>query len=425
MQRSKALLFLAVLIVSLVAVCSATAATKSDVASFNIIGKIAVDRTQVDVHAMVEEISEAIKEEFAYYNYYPLKPISAEENMEGKDIVDIVHFPKVTIQGQEEYAALVELWSAKDDYFLRKLSPKYGINAPWAVSVYTVSAATLQMLSLVHPEIDISGHESKLTDYIVVAALNPMAISKVGFADLSGFNNLRFNAHCTQLTSQIKLGVKNALNYETSYNWDMGSSFFSWWKPQFDVADLLSGVKITKADVANLPQSVSMPSVTVPNASAADVAGALKAYMRMTMPMYKTGGPMAQFNGLVREFMGELFAWSGQVPFDGCYDNPMYDPSNPMTGSPFVDVYFEDVADMKAQLPALLNMFFVPMWTGNNPAAMPLTTQGWKFPRAFALGSNEEVQIIELCTMFYAEMALGTGMHHTPAMPCMAGVYPQ
>jgi hypothetical protein len=403
--------------------CTANAATRESVKAFNVIAKIAIDRSQVDAHAMVEEISEAIKDEFAHNFCYSLKPISAEENMEGKDYVDIVHFPPVNIQGQTEYAALVELWSDKDDYYLRKLSPKYGINAPWAVSVYTISAPSLQMLSVAHPEVNISGNEDQLTDYIVVAALNPMAISKVGYADLSGFKNLMFNSHCRSLASQMKWGVSNALLFETEYDWDMGTSSYFWWRPQFDVKDLLGGVEITSADVANLPQNVSMPSVTIPNASAEGVAAALKSYMRMTMPMYKSGGAMANFNGLVREFMGELFAWDGQAPFDESYDNPMYDPSNPMTGGPFVDVYFEDVADMKAQLPSLLNMFFVPMWSGQNPAGMPLMTQGWKFPRAFALGSNDEVQIVELCTMFYAGMALGTGMHHTPAMPCMAGIY--
>ena len=220
---------------------------------------------------------------------------------------------------------------------------------------------------------------------------------------------------------------KNALRYETSFNWDIEgacTTFFSWWnQPTFNVNDLLSGIAITDADVEALPAEVMTPSVTIPNADADQVAGALKMYMQMTAPMYKAGGPLNQFNGLVRQFMAELFAWDGQVPFVGLYDNPMYDPSNPATGTEQVSVYFADIADMKAQLPALLNQFFVPMWTGQNPAGMPLMTQPWKFPRAFALGYDEEVQIVELCTMFYAGMALGTGMHHTPAMPCMAAVY--
>ncbi|OQY16184.1 MAG: hypothetical protein B6I36_10785 [Desulfobacteraceae bacterium 4572_35.1] len=393
--------------------------------SFDVIAKIAIDRSQVDEHALVEEISEAIRDEFAHYNYSGLQPISAEENMEGKDVVDIVHFPAVNIQGTTEYAALVELWSSSDDYYLKRLSPKFGVNAPWAISVYTVSAASLQMLSVAHPELNPAGYEDQFTDYIVVAALNPMAVSKVGYTDLPRFHNIMFNNHCSRIKSKIKSGVSNALYYKTDLDWDMAGQSYGWWwnAPSFDVNDLLAGVDITNNDIAALPQDITMPSVTVPNASAEDVAAALKGYMQATMPMYKTGGPMAMFNGLVREFMGELFAWSGQTPFDQSYDNPMYDPNNPATGGPLIDVYFEDVADMKTQLPTLLNMFFVPMWTGQNPAGMPLMTQGWKFPRAFALGQNDEVQIIELCTAFYAQMALGTGMHHTPAMPCMAAVY--
>lgn len=426
MQRCKHILILATVALTMLLTCTAQAATSNNVSAFNVIAKIAIDRSQVDEHALVEEIAEAIKGEFANYNYNHLKPISAEENMEGLDVVDIVHFPAVNIQGSTEYAALVELWSPRDNYYLERLSPKYGVNAPWAISVYTISAASLQMLSVAHPELNPAGSEDQFTDYIVVSAINPLAVSKVGYTDLPRFHNLMFNAHCARVKSEIKAGVSNALCYDTDLDWDMASKFFSrwWWKaPAFDVNDLLAGVDITNSDVAGLPQDVTMPSVTIPGASATDVAAALKGYMRATMPMYKSGGPLANFNGLVREFMGDLFSWSGQAPFDKSYENPMYDPSNPATGEPLMDIYFEDVADMKAQVPTLLNMMFVPMWTGQNPARMPLMTQGWKFPRAFALGNNDEVQIIELCTMFYAQMALGTGMHHTPAMPCMAAVY--
>jgi hypothetical protein len=414
---------LAVTILSVFMAFAANAATSEDVNSFNILAKYAVDRNTTDVKTVIDEVAEAIKDEFDQSRFYSLKPISATENMEGLDVVDIVEFPEVDIQGTTEYAALVELWSSKDDYFLKKLSPKYGINAPWAVSVYSVSGATLQMLSVAHPELDMTGNEDKLTDYIVVAALNPMAISKVGYSDLSRFENLLFNAHCKSLESQIKSGVKNALYYETSIDWDMGDSGFFWFKkPAFSIDPLLEGLDITAADVASLPATIATPSVTIPGGDAEDVANALKSYMQATAPMYKTGGQMENFNLLVRQFMGELFAWTGQAPFEGTYDNPMYNPSDP-NSDPFVDVYFSDVADLEANLPALLNMFFMPVWTGQNPAQMPLMTQGWKFPRAFALGSNDEVQIIELCTMFYAQMALGTGMHHSPAMPCMAGVY--
>ncbi len=422
MQHIRKILIISVLLL-ITWLPAAGAATLQDVDSFTILGKIAVDRSQCDIHMVVEEVAEAIKDEFQHNLCYTLEPISAEENMEGKDVVEIVHFPTVAIGGQSEYAALVELWSNKDDDYLARLSPKYGINAPWAVSVYTVSAPTLQMLSAAHPELSLSGHEDQLTDYVVVAALNPMAVSKVGYADLSGFKNTLFNAHCTSIATQIKWGVTNALNYETNYDWDMGTQSFFWWRPQFDIADLLKGLEITNDDVEAMPISETMPSLTIPNTNAEDVAAALKGYMKATMPMYKSGGAMFNFSSLVQEFMAQLFAWNGQTPFDESYDNPMYDPANPMTGGPLIDVYFEDVADMKAQLPTLLNQFFVPMWSGQNPAGMPLMTQGWKFPRAFALGNNDEVQIVELCTMFYANMALGTGLHHTPAMPCMAAIY--
>lgn len=402
---------------------TASAATSQDVKSFTVLGKIAIDRSTADTQAIVEEVAEAIRDEFAHNGCYSLKPISAEENMEGKDVVDIVHFPTVAIQGQTQYGALIELWSNKDDQWLKTLSPRYGVNAPWAVAVYTVSAPTLQMLSAAYPDIRLAGHEDQLTDYIVVAALNPLAVSKVGYADLTGTKNSLFNLHCRTVASQIKWGVRNALNYETDYRWELDSPLQSWWGPRFDVADLLEGVEITNADIAGMSMNSIMPSVAIPGYSAAEVADALKAYMRATLPMFKNGAPLGNFSALVQEFMAELFAWDGQTPFNESYDNPMYDPSNPQTGGPIIDVYFSDVADMKAQLPSLLNQFFVPMWTGQNPAGMPLMTQGWKFPRAFALGNNDQVQIVELCTLFYANMALGTGVHHAPAMPCMASIY--
>ncbi|WP_321531705.1 hypothetical protein [uncultured Desulfuromonas sp.] len=422
MQHTRNILMITLLLL-IIWLPTAGAATLHDEESFIILGKIAVDRSRTDVHAVIEEVAEAIKDEFQHNTCYTLAPISAEENMEGLDVVEIVHFPTVTIEGQQEYAALVELWSNKDDDYLERLSPKYGVNAPWAVSIYSVSAPTLRMLSVAHPEISLDGHEDQLTDYVVVAALNPLAVSKVGYADLGGFQNTLFNAHCSSVATQIKWGVTNALNYETNYDWDMGTQSFFWWIPQFDIADLLKGLAITNDDVDTMPVSETMPSITIPNANAEDVAAALKSYMQATMPMYKSDGAMFNFSALVQEFMAQLFSWDGQTPFDESYDNPMYDPANPMTGEPLIDVYFEDVAEMKAQLPSLLNQFFVPVWSGQTPAGMPLMTQGWKFPRAFALGHQDEVQIVELCTMFYANMALGTGLNHTPAMPCMAAIY--
>ena len=424
MQRCRHTLILATVALTMFLSGTAQAAVRSNVNPFNIIAKIAIDRTQVDAHHMVGEIAESIKHEFADYDYAGLLPISAVENMEGAEFVDVVHFPPSNVMGQIEYAALVEFWSDKDNYFLQKLSPKYGMNAPWAISVYTISAPTLGMLNAAHG-LDISGNEDQLTDYIVVAALNPKAVSKVGYTDLSYFKNMMFNYHCDRVSDNLDAGATNALVETTDLDWDIASdndctSFFSWWNPapSFDVNDLLTGVAITSADVAALPEEVSMPSVTVANADASDVAAALKGYMRATLPMYKPGAPLASFNGLVRQFMAELFAWNGQEAFVASYANPMT-----ADGLPMVDVNFADIDDMKAQLPALLDMFFVPMWTGQNPAGMPLMTQGWKFPRAFALGYNNEVQVVELCTMFYAGMALGTGMHHSPGMPCMAAVY--
>lgn len=400
--------------------------TSSGVEPFNVIAKLPVDRTQVNVHEVVDEVSQAIKDEFGARSCYGLKPITATENMENLDAVDVVHFPPVNIQGNTEYAALVELWANGDDFYLDRFGPEYGINAPWAVSVYTISAPTLQMLSMAHPDVDVANNMDQITDYVVVAALNPDAVSRVGYNDLSGFRKALFNTHCEKTSFQLSLGIKNALRYGTYYDWDIESSSlaFSWWKqPSFNVADLLRGSEITSDDMEALPADVVTPSVRIPYADAAQVADALKGYMKQTAPLYKNADALKPFSDMVRQFMGELFAWDGQQMFEGHYQNPMYDPNNSATGGPVVSVYFADIEDMKAQLPSLLNQFFLPMWEGQNPAGIPLTTQGWKFPRAFALGYDEEVQIVELCSMFYAEMALGTGLHHTPAMPCMAAVY--
>lgn len=419
-------LFLSVFCVFFLCCGNLYAFTSSGIEPFNVIAKLPVDRTQVDIHEVVNEVSQAIKDQFGSRSYYRLKPITATENMENLDVVDVVHFPPVNIQGSTEYAALVELWATSDDYYLNRLGAEYGINAPWAVSVYTISAPTLQMLSMAYPNVDVANNMDQITDYVVVAALNPDSVAKVGYNDLSAFNKSLFNTHCDKTSAQISLGVKNALRYGTHYAWDIeGSSLaFSWWQqPSFNVADLLRGSEITNEDIEALPADVVTPSVRIPNADATQIAAALKGYMKQTAPLYKNATMLKPFSDMVRQFMAELFAWDGQQMFEGHYQNPMYDPSNPATGTPVVSVYFADLEDMKAQLPSLLNQFFLPMWEGQNPAGIPLTTQAWKFPRAFALGYNDEVQIVELCSQFYAEMALGTGMHHTPAMPCMASVY--
>ena len=207
MQKRKMFMSLVVSLLVLLFSSSLYALSYSDAQPFNIIAKLAVDRNTDDVHEMVAEVAEAIKEEFAVGGCYTLKPICATENMEGADSVEVVHFPAVNIQGSTEYAALVELWSDRDDYFLARYGAEYGINAPWAVSVYTISAPTLQMLSMAHPELNIADNMDQITDYIVVAALNPDAVAKVGYSDLPRFHKRIFSAHCASINTQIAWGV--------------------------------------------------------------------------------------------------------------------------------------------------------------------------------------------------------------------------
>jgi hypothetical protein len=49
-----------------------------------------------------------------------------------------------------------------------------------------------------------------------------------------------------------------------------------------------------------------------------------------------------------------------------------------------------------------------------------LTFQQWANPRTLQIG---QVHVVELCQPFYAATALGTGLHHVPAMPCAVSVW--
>jgi len=53
------------------------------------------------------------------------------------------------------------------------------------------------------------------------------------------------------------------------------------------------------------------------------------------------------------------------------------------------------------------------------------TLQQWNVARTLTLGDDEvgRLNLIQLCQSFYGGMALGFGLQHIPAMPCIAGVW--
>jgi hypothetical protein len=386
-------LFLAATILFLTAPLQA--AVSHPVMPYQVIKKLRVDPATTDRKALVHDVVNTIKENIEVYSCGYFTLLTAEDGMETAPI-EIVEFPTTPIQEQEEFAAEVEVLTAKDNEFYQQFGNAKAVSGPWSILVYTSSSLTAQMLNQLGGLLEIQLGPQDPADFVLVSIINPLAISKISYQDLNWRDNKKFNQHCWQVRRNLTKALNRILTEQTDYAW----------RPNFN--SMYNGLlPITNSDLGKLTDDDITPTVVVPDYDANKLADAYTDYVRDLAPMYKSGGDLANLNKMVQVLFSALFSWMDPEDSFDC-DLTTY-------GGPVL--HFEDLDDFKAQFPGMVDDLFGPLWDDN------LTSQGWKYVRRLQVGDPANANLMEMCTKFYAITALGTGLHHTPAMPCMTSIY--
>ncbi len=371
------------------------AAVSYPVMPFTVIKKLPVDPATIDRKALVHEVAETIKEHIEDYSNGYFTLMTANDGMDPLP-VEIIEFPTTPIQGQDEFAAVVEVLTAKDSKFYSQFGNGKAVSGPWSISVYTSSSLTAQMFKQLGDLLGIELGPEDPADYVLVSIINPLAVSKISFQELNWWDNLKFNQHCKLVSDRLTDALNRILAEQTTYDWRMNLN------PMYNGL-----LPITDADLDKLTEDDITPTVVVPNADANSLADAFTGYVRALAPMYNSG-PLADLNQMVQVLFGSLFSWMDpDTPFD-CDLTPY--------GGPIL--HFNNLDDFKTQFPGMVDSMFGPLWDQN------LTTQGWKYGRRLQVGDAGNIaNLMEMCTKFYAITALSSGLHHTPAMPCMVSIY--
>jgi hypothetical protein len=371
------------------------AAVSHPVMPYRVIKKLPVDPATTDRKALVHEVAETIKEHIEDYSHGYFTLMTADDGMDPAPI-DIIEFPTISIQGQDEFAAEVEVLTAMDNEFYDRFGNAKAVSGPWSIVVYTSSSQTAQMLNQLGSLLGIDLCPEDPADYVLVSILNPLAVSKISFRELNWLDNLWFNLHCCQVRYNLTMALNRILAGQTGYAWQQN------WNQIYNGL-----LPITRADLDKLTEADITPTVVVPDYDANELADAYTDYVRSLSPMYKSGGELAGLNQMVQVLFSSLFSWMDPEDSFDC-DLTAY-------GGPVL--HFENLDDFKAQFPGMVDGMFSPLWENN------LTTQGWKYVRRLRVGDARNANLMEMCAKFYAITALGTGLHHTPAMPCMTNIY--
>jgi hypothetical protein len=371
------------------------AAVSYPVMPFLVIKKLQIDPATTDRKALVHEVAETIKENIEDYSSGYFTLMTSEDGMDAAPI-EIIEFPTTPIEEQEEFAAQVEVLTAKDSEFYHQFGNAKAVSGPWSIIIYSSSSLTAQMLNHLGGSLGIELGPHNPANYVLVSIINPLAVSKISFQDLNKRDNRRFNRHCWQVRCNLTTALNCILAEQTDYAW------------RYNFNSMYNGLlPIINADLDKLTEDEITPTVVVPDYDANKLADTYTEYIRDLAPMYKSGGDLADFNKMVQVLFSSLFGWKDPGDSFDC-DLTSY-------GGPVL--HFENIDDFKSQFPAMVDELFGPLWKNN------LASQGWKYARRLQVGDEGNINLMEMCTKFYAVTALGTGLHHTPAMPCMASIY--
>ncbi len=382
----------------LLSVSFAQAAVDYPVMPFKVIKKLEIPQgsTPEERHALVLEIAEIIKDNIEDYSHDYLKLMTSMDGMEPHFPVEIIHFPTTPISGQDEFAAEVEVLTEKDLYYFDKFGNGKAIGGPWSITIFSTSSMTAEMMTQVGKKLDLKLGPVDPKDYIIVSIINPLAVSKVSYQELKSRDNRKFNLHCRNVGYKLQRALTRILDEQTLYDWKTNVN------PMYDGL-----LPILNKDLDKLTKEEITPTLLVPDINADVVADTYTDYVKELAPKYKPGGTFANTNKMVQVLFGDLFAW--QDP------NASFDCDLSAYGGPVL--HYDNLDDFKAQFGGLVDSMFGPLWDNN------LTSQGWKYGRRLQFGEDGNINLMEMCTKFYAITALGTGLHHTPAMPCMVSIY--
>ncbi len=376
------------------------AAVSTDQKPFKVIAKMEYDRSQHDPLEIIHQVTDVLLENIEEASNGELNIVESYDGMEPDQPIKVLHFPPAEVNGEIQYGAQIEVWTDNDNAFITSLGAKYGVATPWNICVVSSPDMMGMMMGMIGGggspgETDPSGDKK---DYILVTMVNPLAISKTVYRDLNWSDNSSFNRHCKNVTRIINKSTMAVLKADTDYRWKASYSEL-----------IYNGLAIKQKDVKNIPLDQAMPSLYIAGASADTVASNYTDYVRTIPPMFKPGGQLECVGKTVTKLFTDLFAWMDpNMPFDCDLTQPPY--CGPV-------VHFDNLDDFKAKFPEMINQMFMPLWRQN------LVGQPWKYIRRFGEGENNEVNVVEMCSKFYASMATGTGFHHAPALPCMLGFY--
>ncbi len=375
------------------------AGVRTDVKPFNVIAKMEYDRNSTDPKQLVDEITEVLLENLEAASGDAFRIVESSDGMEQERPIRVIRFPAAMVNGKIQYANQLEIWTNEDDDFLSGFGPRYGVATPWNISIVSSPDMMRMMLNMLAANESIGEFSPKPEkDLILVTMMNPLVISKTIYRDLPWMDNIAFNSHCRRLTGIVEKSVMTVLRSHTGYDWKPSASEL-----------IYDGIPVTKEDVDAIPITEALPSMHIARYSADTVSGNYKAYLRNIPALFKPGAPLENVGKMVVKLFTDLFSWiDPESPFE-CDLTPY--------GGPVIR--FENLDDFKAQFPGMVNKMFLPLWKQN------LVAQPWKYIRAIREGREGEVQIVEMCSKFYASMAMGTGMHHASALPAMVGFWEQ